>query len=60
VTSYRVTGDDVDTVANALDAVDADDDLPDVSRGRGAPAAGEVSTGEALAIIAAAYTGWSA
>lgn len=54
-----VRGDDVATVMNALDAVDGDPDLPDVSRGRGRPEEGEVSTGVALALVAEAFTGWS-
>jgi len=58
---YAVNDVDVlETIENALDAVDADDELPDVSRGRGPPRVDEVSTGEALAIVAEAYTGWSA
>ncbi|PSP38273.1 hypothetical protein BRC71_06260 [Halobacteriales archaeon QH_7_65_31] len=48
------------TVENALDAVDADEELPDVDRGRGRTSEGEISTGEAVALIAEAYTGWSA
>ena len=56
---YSVPDDDVETVENALEAVNGDDELPDVSRTRGRPGAGEISTGRALAIIAEAFTGWS-
>jgi len=49
-----------ETVENALDAVDGDPELPDVSRGRGRAAEDEIPAGEALAKVAEAYTGWSA
>lgn len=56
---YAVPDECVPTVENALDAVDGDDELPDVSRGRGRPGPNEVSTGRALGFIAEAFTGWS-
>jgi hypothetical protein len=58
--NYAVDGDQEATIENALDALDEDPDEPDVDRTRGRSGAGEISTGEALARIAAAYTGWSA
>ena len=57
---YSVPDEHVTTVENALDAVDDDPELPDVDRGRGRPGDGEISTGGAVALIAEAYTGWSA
>jgi len=57
--TYGVPDDAVETVENALDAVDGDPDLPNVDRTRGRTAEDEVSTGHALAIVAEAYTGWS-
>jgi len=53
------TGADAETIENAIEAVDGDPELPDVDRTRGHVAPGHVSTGEALAIVAEAYTGWS-
>jgi hypothetical protein len=40
-----LSGEHARTVENALDAVDADPELPDVDRGRGRSGDGEVSTG---------------
>jgi uncharacterized protein YoaH (UPF0181 family) len=48
------------TVENAIAAVDNDPQLPDVDRTRGPTSEGHVSTGEALALVAQAYTGWEA
>ena len=56
--TYTVTDDDVETIENAIDAVDELEDV-DVDRSRGRTSAGWISTGEALAKIAEAYTGWS-
>jgi len=55
---YNIPDEHVDTVENAIDAVDDLEDV-DVDRSRGRCSDGEVSTGEALAIVAEAYTGWS-
>lgn len=56
---YAVPDEHVETVENALDAVDGDPNLPDVDRSRGRTGDGKVSTGRAVAIVAEAYTGWS-
>jgi len=56
---YAVPDGEVETVENTLDAVDGDPDLPNVSRSPGRTADGEVSTGDALAIVCEAFTGWS-
>jgi hypothetical protein len=57
--TYTVPDDHVPTIKNALDAVDGDDDLPNVDRSRGRTPQGYISTGDALALVAEAYTGWS-
>ena len=56
----HVSGDDAETVENALTAINEDDELPDIDRTRGPTAEGMVSTGAAVALLAEAYTGWSA
>lgn len=55
---YAVPKDRADEVENAIDAVD---DLEDVyvDRTPGPKPDGAISAGEAVARIAAAYTGWS-
>ena len=60
MTTVTLSGVDEETLENALDAVDADAELPDVDRDRGRSGDGEVSMGGAVALIAEAYTGWSA
>jgi len=57
--TYYIPEKDVETVENAIDALDAREDV-NVDRSRGRPVAGSISTGEALALICEAYTGWSA
>ena len=42
---YSIPDEDAETVENALDAVDADPELPDVDRDRGRPGDGEISMG---------------
>jgi hypothetical protein len=44
-TTVTLSGVDEETLENALDAIDADAELPDVDRGRGRSGDGEVSTG---------------
>ena len=56
---YHIPEDDVDTVENAIDALEDLENI-DVDRTRGRPAGGSISTGQALAQICEAYTGWSA
>ena len=58
--TYTVPDEHVPTVENALDAVDADDELPTVDRSRGRTPEGAISTGDALAEVAEAFTGWLA
>lgn len=55
---YAVRDEDVATVENAIDALEDLEDV-DVDRSRGRPGDGSISTGEALARICEAYTGWS-
>jgi len=57
--SYAVDDDQEATIENAIDALDEDCSEPDVDRSRGRSGDGKISTGEALARIAEAYTGWS-
>jgi hypothetical protein len=54
--TYTVPDEHVPTVENALDA---DDELPTVDRSRGRTPEGAISTGDALAEVAEAFTGWS-
>jgi len=57
--TYYIPEKDVETVENAIDAFDAREDII-VDRSQGRPVGGSISSGEVLARICEAYTGWSA
>lgn len=55
--TIRLTGErQVETVRNAIRAVESHEEVT-VSRSRGRPSEGEITRGEAVTAIAAAYTG---
>jgi len=56
--TYIIPDEHVETIENAIDAVDDLEDV-EVNRSPGRLADGQVSKGEALAMICEAYTGWS-
>lgn len=55
---YTIPDAEVATVENAIDALEDELEV-DVDRSRGRPGGGAIGTGEALARICEAYTGWS-
>jgi hypothetical protein len=55
--TYAVNDRQQKAVENAIDAIDGDPDEPDVDRSRGRAPEGSITVGEALARVAAAYTG---